>query len=86
MKQDRNDLLGLFMSEKAGPTDEQIIDNIIGVIFAARDTTATVLTWIVKYLGENPHILEAVAVRIYMPQTLLNNHLMTDNFFSFCCY
>ncbi|KHN04751.1 Abscisic acid 8'-hydroxylase 3 [Glycine soja] len=61
MKQDRNDLLGLFMSEKAGPTDEQIIDNIIGVIFAARDTTATVLTWIVKYLGENPHILEAVA-------------------------
>ncbi|KAL5186467.1 Abscisic acid 8'-hydroxylase 1 [Glycine soja] len=64
MKQDRNDLLGLFMSEKAGPTDEQIIDNIIGVIFAARDTAATVLTWIVKYLGENPHILEAVTESI----------------------
>ncbi|KAL2333994.1 hypothetical protein Fmac_015207 [Flemingia macrophylla] len=59
-KQDYNDLLGSLMSEKAGLTDEQITDNIIGVIFAARDTTATVLTWIVKYLGENPSVLEAV--------------------------
>ncbi|QCD81830.1 abscisic acid 8'-hydroxylase CYP707A2-like [Vigna unguiculata] len=58
-KQEHNDLLGSFMSEKAGLTDEQIADNIIGVIFAARDTTATVLTWIVKYLGENPSVLEA---------------------------
>ncbi|KAK7386858.1 hypothetical protein VNO78_27196 [Psophocarpus tetragonolobus] len=60
MQQDHNDLLGSFMSEKAGLSDEQIADNIIGVIFAARDTTATVLTWIVKYLGENPSVLEAV--------------------------
>ncbi|KAI4327902.1 hypothetical protein L6164_020311 [Bauhinia variegata] len=60
MKQDHNDLLGSFMEDKAGLTDEQIADNIIGVIFAARDTTASVLTWIVKYLGENPSVLEAV--------------------------
>ncbi|KAJ1434124.1 Cytochrome P450 [Sesbania bispinosa] len=60
MKQEYNDLLGSFMGEKAGLTDEQIADNIIGVIFAARDTTASVLTWIVKYLGENPSVLEAV--------------------------
>ncbi|XP_027346206.1 abscisic acid 8'-hydroxylase CYP707A2-like [Abrus precatorius] len=60
MKQEYNDLLGSFMGEKAGLTDEQIADNIIGVIFAARDTTASVLTWIVKYLGENPTVLEAV--------------------------
>ncbi|KAG4933103.1 hypothetical protein AAZX31_17G129800 [Glycine max] len=60
MKQDHNDLLGLFMSEKSGLTDEQIIDNIVGVIFAARDTTASILTWILKYLDENPCVLEAV--------------------------
>ncbi|KAG4951819.1 hypothetical protein JHK84_045174 [Glycine max] len=60
MKQDHNDLLGSFMSEEAGLSDEQIADNIIGLIFAARDTTATVLTWIVKYLGENTSVLEAV--------------------------
>nr|ARW70868.1 abscisic acid 8'-hydroxylase OH2 [Pisum sativum] len=59
-KQDYNDLLGSFMDEKAGLSDEQISDNIIGVIFAARDTTASVLTWIVKYLGENPTVLESV--------------------------
>ncbi|CAJ2635997.1 unnamed protein product [Trifolium pratense] len=59
-KQEYNDLLASFMDEKAGLSDEQISDNIIGVIFAARDTTASVLTWIVKYLGENPSVLESV--------------------------
>ncbi|XP_057415388.1 abscisic acid 8'-hydroxylase 1-like isoform X2 [Lotus japonicus] len=58
--QDYNDLLGSFMEEKSGLTDDQIVDNIIGVIFAARDTTASALTWIVKYLDENPNVLEAV--------------------------
>lgn len=57
-----NDLLGSFMEAKEALTDEQITDNIIGVIFAARDTTASVLTWIVKYLGENPSVLQAVTV------------------------
>ncbi|KAJ9707694.1 hypothetical protein PVL29_002645 [Vitis rotundifolia] len=57
---DHNDLLGSFMGDKEGLTDEQIADNIIGVIFAARDTTASVLTWILKYLGENQSVLQAV--------------------------
>ncbi|KAF2294796.1 hypothetical protein GH714_018870 [Hevea brasiliensis] len=56
----QNDLLGSFMGDREGLTDEQIADNIIGVIFAARDTTASVLTWILKYLGENPGVLQAV--------------------------
>ncbi|KAE8055464.1 hypothetical protein FH972_012304 [Carpinus fangiana] len=60
MKHDHNDLLGSFMADKEGLTDDQIADNIIGVIFAARDTTASVLTWILKYLGENPSVLQEV--------------------------
>ncbi|CAI9094961.1 OLC1v1030804C1 [Oldenlandia corymbosa var. corymbosa] len=60
MKHNYNDLLGSFMGDKEGLTDEQIADNVIGVIFAARDTTASVLTWILKYLGENPSVLQAV--------------------------
>ncbi|XP_039046806.1 abscisic acid 8'-hydroxylase 1-like [Hibiscus syriacus] len=60
MKADWNDLLESFMSDEEGLTDEQITDNIIGVIFAARDTTASVLTWIIKYLEENPGVLQAV--------------------------
>lgn len=67
MKQDFKDLLGSFMCEKSGLTDEQIADNIIGVIFAARDTTASVLTWILKYLCENPCTLRAVTVSLLAP-------------------
>ncbi|XP_019054396.1 PREDICTED: abscisic acid 8'-hydroxylase 1-like [Nelumbo nucifera] len=59
-KEESKDLLGSFMGEKEGLTDDQIADNVIGVMFAARDTTASVLTWTVKYLGENPSILQAV--------------------------
>ncbi|XP_020576088.1 abscisic acid 8'-hydroxylase 1-like [Phalaenopsis equestris] len=55
-----DDLLASFMDEKESLTDDQITDNIIGVIFAARDTTASVLTWILKYLAENPSVLQLV--------------------------
>ncbi|GJS41236.1 abscisic acid 8'-hydroxylase 2-like protein [Tanacetum coccineum] len=41
-------------------SESQIADNIIGVIFAAHDTTASVLTWLLKYLHDNRHLLEAV--------------------------
>lgn len=71
-KEERNDLLGSFMGEKEALTDEQITDNMIGLIFAARDTTASVLTWIIKYLGENPSILQAVTVIILV----LSKHLI----------
>ncbi|KAK9126981.1 hypothetical protein Scep_015827 [Stephania cephalantha] len=41
-------------------SDSQVADNIIGVIFAAHDTTASVLTWILKYLHDNKEVLDAV--------------------------
>ncbi|CAN0880264.1 Abscisic acid 8'-hydroxylase CYP707A2 [Linum grandiflorum] len=59
-KMEYNDLLGSFMEDKEGLTDEQIADNVIGVIFAARDTTASALTWVLKFLGQNPSVLQAV--------------------------
>ncbi|KAF2309816.1 hypothetical protein GH714_005254 [Hevea brasiliensis] len=58
------DLLGCLLNSKDDKgqvlTDDQIADNIIGVLFAAQDTTASALTWIVKYLHDNPKLLEAV--------------------------
>uniref|UniRef100_A0ACD5Y4I0 Uncharacterized protein n=1 Tax=Avena sativa TaxID=4498 RepID=A0ACD5Y4I0_AVESA len=61
------DLLGCLMQSRDGDdgdgallTDEQVADNVIGVLFAAQDTTASVLTWIVKYLHDQPKLLEAV--------------------------
>lgn len=60
----QKDLLGdllNFQDEKGQSlTEDQISDNIIGVLFAAQDTSASVLTWILKYLHDNPNILEAV--------------------------
>ncbi|XP_077213101.1 abscisic acid 8'-hydroxylase 4-like [Tasmannia lanceolata] len=58
------DLLDCLMNSKGEKgdllTDDQIADNIIGVLFAAQDTTASVLTWIIKYLHDDPKLLEAV--------------------------
>lgn len=44
-------------------SDSQVADNIIGVIFAAHDTTASVLTWTLKYLFDNGNLLESVTVQ-----------------------
>ncbi|XP_059639675.1 abscisic acid 8'-hydroxylase CYP707A1-like [Cornus florida] len=40
--------------------NDQIADNIIGVLFAAQDTTASVLTWVLKYIHDDPKLLEAI--------------------------
>nr|GMD07155.1 abscisic acid 8'-hydroxylase 4-like [Ipomoea batatas] len=42
--------------------DDQIADNIIGVLFAAQGTTASALTWILKYLHDDHNLLAAVKV------------------------
>ncbi|KAF2294775.1 hypothetical protein GH714_016802 [Hevea brasiliensis] len=58
------DLLGRFLNfnDENGQilTEDQIADNIIGVLFAAQDTTASALTWILKYLHDDQKLLEAV--------------------------
>ncbi|XP_021831531.1 abscisic acid 8'-hydroxylase 3 isoform X2 [Prunus avium] len=37
-----------------GLTDEEIQDNILTMIIAGQDTTASAMTWMVKFLDENP--------------------------------
>ncbi|KAK8700136.1 hypothetical protein V6N13_018540 [Hibiscus sabdariffa] len=58
------DMLGHFLNfeDQKGQTlsDDQIADNIIGVLFAAQDTTASVITWVLKFLHDDPKLLEAV--------------------------
>ncbi|CAN4112224.1 unnamed protein product [Withania somnifera] len=50
-----------FKDEKGKTlTEDQIADNVIGVLFAAQDTTASALTWILKYLYDDQKLLEAV--------------------------
>ncbi|XP_078444445.1 abscisic acid 8'-hydroxylase 3-like [Wolffia australiana] len=57
-------LLDVLMATQDGNgvtlSDDQIADNVIGILFAAQDTTASAMTWIIKYLYENPKLLEAI--------------------------
>lgn len=49
---------GQFLSE------DQIADNIIGVLFAAQDTTASILTWVLNYIKDDPLLLNSIEVGI----------------------
>ncbi|OMO78804.1 Cytochrome P450 [Corchorus olitorius] len=39
-------------------TDKQMKDNILTLLVAGHDTTTAALTWLMKFLGENPQVLE----------------------------
>ncbi|CAN6680132.1 unnamed protein product [Malus baccata var. baccata] len=60
------DLLGSlldFKDEKGETlTHNQIVDNIIGVMFAAQDTTASLLTWMIKYIHDDSKLQEAIEI------------------------
>lgn len=76
-KLQEEDILGCLLNSKddKGETlsEDQIADNIIGVLFAAQDTTASSMTWVLKYLHDNPKLLEAVKViHIYPPELAFN--------------
>ncbi|XP_071692433.1 abscisic acid 8'-hydroxylase CYP707A1-like [Rutidosis leptorrhynchoides] len=76
------DLLGCLLNSKdeKGETlsEDQIADNIIGVLFAAQDTTASALTWILKYLHDHQKLLQTVKAEHKVIQQLNddgNQHL-----------
>ncbi|KAF4384138.1 hypothetical protein F8388_001376 [Cannabis sativa] len=39
-------------------TDKQLKDNILTLLVAGHDTTTAALTWLIKFLGQNPLVLE----------------------------
>ncbi|KAK9943982.1 hypothetical protein M0R45_009568 [Rubus argutus] len=39
-------------------TDKQLTDNVLTLLVAGHDTTTAALTWVIKFLGENPAVLE----------------------------
>ncbi|MQL93491.1 hypothetical protein Taro_026140 [Colocasia esculenta] len=79
---EEKDLLGCFISatDEKGEhlSDDQIADNVIGVLFAAQDTTASVLTWVLKYLHDNPKLLEVVKVLFLGASSVLRNSCLVD--------
>lgn len=43
-------------------TDNQLKDNILTLLVAGHDTTTAALTWLIKFLEENPAALERLRV------------------------
>ncbi|PIA54713.1 hypothetical protein AQUCO_00900942v1 [Aquilegia coerulea] len=67
--------LGALLGSNDILSDSQISDNIIGLIFAARDTTASVMTWILKYLHDNVKLSNDVA----REQESIRRRITTEN-------
>ncbi|PRQ27078.1 putative 3-epi-6-deoxocathasterone 23-monooxygenase [Rosa chinensis] len=60
LRADEDDFLQQILRNEAGGnglTDEEVKDNILTMVIAGQDTTATAVTWMVKFLGENPEVL-----------------------------
>lgn len=49
-------------------TDNQLKDNILTLLVAGHDTTTAALTWLIKFLEENPAVLECLRVRLLVQQ------------------
>lgn len=69
IQQDFLDSLVMKHSKGAGEgndedklTDSQLKDNILTLLVAGHDTTTAALTWLIKFLGENPAVLEQLRV------------------------
>lgn len=45
-------------------TDKQLKDNILTLLIAGHDTTTAALTWLIKFLEENPIVLKQLRVII----------------------
>ena len=52
-------------------TDAQLKDNILTLLVAGHDTTTAALTWLVKFLEQNPAALERL--RVIIPDFLEQN-------------
>ncbi|CAL5384908.1 unnamed protein product [Camellia sinensis] len=54
------DFLQHLLTETPSLTDAQIKDNILTMIIAGQDTTASAIAWMVKFLGENQEIINTL--------------------------
>lgn len=64
-----SDFLQTLLRKHAGDeadklTDAQLKDNILTLLVAGHDTTTAGLTWLVKFLGENPDVLAKLRVSL----------------------
>ena len=63
-------MLGLMMrlEDENGVqmSDEEIHDNVLTILHAAYDSSASVLCWIIKVLTEHPNLLASIKVTLFV--------------------
>ncbi len=61
-QEEHNDLLDVLLKTRdeqdSGMSDQQLRDELLTLIFAGHETTATMLTWTFSLLGRHPHVTE----------------------------
>ncbi|KAJ8772698.1 hypothetical protein K2173_027875 [Erythroxylum novogranatense] len=59
-------------------SDQEIKDNILTMIIAGQDTSASAITWMVKYLGENQNVLDELRTeQFHLAEKLSLNQCLT---------
>lgn len=61
-------------------TDTQLKDNILTLLIAGHDTTTAALTWLIKFLEENPDVLARLRVMVHILA------LVKFLFYEYCCW
>lgn len=48
-------------------TVSRLKDNVLTLLVAGHDTTTAGVTWLIKFLAENPEVLQKLRVRLILP-------------------
>ena len=74
----RDDLVSRLLAERDGPdggfTDEEVRDQVMTILLAGHETTATSIAWTFHLLGQHPEALEAMRAEA---DTVLNGRVPT---------
>lgn len=64
-----------------GLTDRELQENVLTLLFAAHDASATILTWAMKFLNDDPILFDNFRVRPAIwtqPETESSFHLISS--------
>ncbi|KAM7256672.1 hypothetical protein ACFE04_012413 [Oxalis oulophora] len=68
----------ILFDEPNSLTDAEIQDNILTMIIAGQDTTASVMTWMIKFLGENRMVLDVLrAEQLNLAENISDRSFLT---------
>jgi len=83
-----NDMLGMLMAgeeTRHSLTDEEIIDQMITILYSGYETVSTTSMMAVKYLHDHPNVLQELRVSSHFSSLPSTIDCSLFYFFVFCC-